>query len=218
MSKTEPKIVLEHMTPGDLTPYELNVKKHDKAQVTKIARSIQSFGFDQPIVVDRNGVIIKGHGRCLAALELGLKTVPVWVRKDLNPEEVRAARLADNRVAQGDIDTEMLRVEMAGLDYSLEGIFDDKELIFATEDLGAMNEGVFMSDMDEVLEEQKRDMGERSEDAIGEGSRVPLAKAFGFKDVGAEGKLKITQFMARAEALTGLKNDEALIAYIGDDV
>lgn len=215
MSKT-PEIKIEQWPIEHLTPYELNVKKHDKAQVAKIAASIAKTNFHQPIVVDRDGVIIAGHGRRLAAIELGLKVVPVVHRKDLWGDSARAARLADNRVALSDIDTEMLRVEMADMDTSyLEGIFDSKELDFATADLGAMNEGVFVEDMGLVLEEQKADLEARTEAAVGEGTRVPLTKAFGFKDISSAGKLAITNLMAKAEAATGLKNDEALVAFAG---
>lgn len=214
---TEPKIVLEHMPPKDLTPYDLNAKKHDKNQVAKIAQAIARFGFDQPIVVDRNGVIIKGHGRRLAAIELGLKTVPVWVRRDLTPDEVRAARLADNRVALSDLDTELLRADLSTMESDLlGGIFDDKEIDFGTSDLGLMNEGIFETDMDAVLEEKQRDLEVRAEAAAGEGARVPVAKAFGFKDMAASAVIVISELMARAEAMTGLKNDAALVAYIGE--
>lgn len=214
---TEPKIVLEHMPPKDLTPYDLNAKKHDKNQVAKIAQAIARFGFDQPIVVDRNGVIIKGHGRRLAAIELGLKTVPVWVRRDLTPDEVRAARLADNRVALSDLDTELLRADLSTMESDLlGGIFDDKEIDFGTSDLGLMNDDAFETDMDAVLDEKKRDLDARAEAAAGEGARVPVAKAFGFKDMAASAVIVISQLMARAEAATGLKNDAALVAYIGE--
>lgn len=214
---TEPKIVLEHMPPKDLTPYDLNAKKHDKNQVAKIAQAISRFGFDQPIVVDRNGVIIKGHGRRLAAIELGLKTVPVWVRRDLTPDEVRAARLSDNRVALSDLDTELLRADLSTMESELlDGIFDDKEIDFGTSDLGLMNEGVFETDMDAVLDEKQRDLDARAEAAASESARVPVAKAFGFKDIAASAVIVISQLMARAEAATGLKNDAALVAYIGE--
>lgn len=79
----------------DVKPYELNAKIHSEEQVAKIAESIARFGWDRPIVVDKNGVIIKGHGRRLAAIKLGLIEVPVLVRDDLNEEQVKAARLAD---------------------------------------------------------------------------------------------------------------------------
>ena len=64
-------------------PYGLNAKKHDDKQVDGIINSIQRFGWDQPIVVDANGEVIKGHGRRLAAIKIGLKKVPVLQRLDL---------------------------------------------------------------------------------------------------------------------------------------
>lgn len=197
----------------DVTPYDLNAKKHDKAQVASIAKSIREFNFDVPIVVDRHGVIIKGHGRRLAAIELGLKKVPVLVRDDLSDAQVRASRLADNRVAISDIDPEVLRSELSSLDYDLIGIFDEKELTFATADLGVMNVDAFVSDMDVVLQGQADETADRMAKATDAAARVTLAKAFGFKDISAAGGLAITNLMAKAEAATGLKNDEALIAF-----
>lgn len=214
MSGTKIALAKIEMWPiENLTPYELNVKKHEKEQVSKIAAAIARSGkFDQPIVVDRHGVIIKGHGRRLAALELGLKTVPVVVHADLNPEAVRAMRLADNRVALSDVDTDMLREELKDLDKLLfEGIFDDKEIELLTADPWAMNEDSFVEDMSEVLDEQRREVDKRAE-AIGE-SRVSLVKAFGFKDIASNGQVHISRLMAKAEAATGLQGGEALVVY-----
>lgn len=197
----------------NLTPYELNVKKHDKVQVAKIVAAIIKTGkFDQPIVVDRHGVIIKGHGRRLAGLELGMKTVPVVVHDDLSPEEVRAMRLEDNRVALSDIDTDMFRFELGELGAdALRGTFDDKELEFMSADLGTVNMGAFVTDMDKVLADQKTDMEERAE-RVSE-ARVPLIKAFGFKDLAAADQIHITRLMAKAEAATGLEGADALGLY-----
>lgn len=214
MSGTKIALAKIEMWPiENLTPYELNVKKHEKEQVSKIAAAIARSGkFDQPIVVDRHGVIIKGHGRRLAALELGLKTVPVVVHADLNPEAVRAMRLADNRVALSDVDTDMLREELKDLDKLLfDGIFDDKEIELLTADPWAMNEDSFVEDMSEVLDEQRREVDKRAE-AIGE-SRVSLVKAFGFKDIASNGQVHISRLMAKAEAATGLQGGEALVVY-----
>lgn len=213
MSKKEVSIELERWPIANLTPYELNVKKHDSKQVAAIAQAIQRFGFDQPIVVDKNGVIIKGHGRRLAAIELGMKEVPVWCRRDLSVDEVRAARLADNRVAISDIDTDMLRIELSTLDADLTGIFDAKEIDFVKADLGVMNMDAFVEDMNEVLEGQRQENEERQEKLIGATARVALAKAFGFKDISAAGHIAIVNLMSKAEASTGLKNDEALVAF-----
>lgn len=212
--KSKPKTKFELWPIENVTPYGMNVKKHDKSQVTKIAASITRFGFDQPIVVDKNGVIIKGHGRRLAAIELGLKQVPVVMVDHLTPEEVRASRLADNRVAQSDIDTDMLRDELAGLNTEdLEDIFDLKELEFSQADLGTMNTDVFATDMASVLDEQRKDLDARAEGAVSAETRVPLAKAFGFKDISAADRLAINRLMAKAEAQTGLIGEDALVAF-----
>ena len=137
-----------------ITPYELNAKIHDSVQVGRISKSIAEFGWDQPIVVDKNGVIIKGHGRRLAAIQLGLTHVPVLVRDDLDDEQVRAARLADNRVAIGDVDSDLLQQELASLDFDLDGIFDKKELDFMVADLAEMNIDSIVLDLDAAVEEQ----------------------------------------------------------------
>lgn len=81
-------------------PYEKNARKHPTKQVEHLAKLIREHGFDQPIVVDKHGVIIKGHGRLLAAQHLKLQAVPVIVRDDLTPAQVSAARIADNKVAE----------------------------------------------------------------------------------------------------------------------
>lgn len=213
MSKKDPDIKLEHWPIENITPYELNAKKHDKEQVSRIAQAISRFGFDQPIVVDKNGVIIKGHGRRLAAIELGRKTAPVWCRRDLSPDEVKAARLADNRVAISDIDPEMLRLDLASMDIDLSGIFDAKEIDFMKADLGTMNTDAFVDDMDAVLEGQRQENEARVEKLVGADVRVLLSKAFGFKDISAAGHIAIVNLMSKAEAATGLKNDAALVAF-----
>lgn len=86
------------MNLADLVPYENNPRKNQKA-VEAVKNSIEQFGFKNPIIVDENNVIISGHTRRLAAMELGIKTVPVVIATDLTEEQVRAFRLADNRVA-----------------------------------------------------------------------------------------------------------------------
>lgn len=199
---------------ADITPYELNVKKHEKEQVARIVQSITRFGWrGNPIIVDVNGVIIAGHGRRLAAIEMGLKEVPVVVARDLTPEQVRALRLSDNRAALSDIDTDMLKIELADLgDLSLlDGIFDTKELDFIGADLGEMNPAAFVHDMDVVIADQKTDVDART--AAAGAARVPLHKAFGFKDIGADSQIHITRLMSKAEAVTGLSGAEALSVF-----
>lgn len=197
-----------------LTPYETNVKKHEKEQVARIVKVIQRLGWrGSPIVVDRHGVIIAGHGRRLAAIEMGMKKVPVIVAADLDPEEVKALRLADNRVAISDIDTDMLKVELDGMSNLdlLEGVFDAKELDSIQGEVWEINTGALVDDMGAVLEEQKRVMDEKTESISKE--RIPLAKAFGFKDISADSQIHINRLMAKAEAATKLSGEEALVVF-----
>jgi ParB-like chromosome segregation protein Spo0J len=115
----------------EIKPYKSNAKSHPQSQIDLLVKQI-SEGFDQPIVVDKNMVIIKGHGRRLAALQMGLKTVPVIVRDDLTPQQVKAARIADNKLAETDWDMELLAQELEALDvggFDLLNLgFDDGEL------------------------------------------------------------------------------------------
>lgn len=104
---------IELRDPKSLTPYHRNNKKHPKSQIDKLAGAIAEYDFDVPIVVDAKGCVIKGHGRREAAIQLGLKQVPVIVRADLSPAQVKAVRLADNRIAQeGKDDWEAIGLEL----------------------------------------------------------------------------------------------------------
>ena len=85
--------------PATLTPYPNNPRDND-ASVPRVKASIQEFNFQNPILVDPDGVVIAGHTRLKAALELGLSEVPVVVVDDLTPEQVRAYRLADNKAGE----------------------------------------------------------------------------------------------------------------------
>lgn len=108
-TKTKAATKIEMWPLHKVRPYPKNAKTHPKKQIEQLAKIIERHGFDQPIVVDGAGVIIKGHGRLLAAERLALSKVPVVVRDDLTPAQVREARIADNRVAElGAWDDDML--------------------------------------------------------------------------------------------------------------
>lgn len=114
---------------GDLIPYENNPRKNDEA-VDKVALSISAFGFKVPIVIDRNNVVVTGHTRLKAAKKLGLTEVPCIRADDLTDEQIKAFRLADNKVAEfSSWDDEKLMQELEELgdvDMSLYG-FDELE-------------------------------------------------------------------------------------------
>lgn len=82
-----------------LTPYDHNPRQNDGA-VDAVAASIKNFGFKVPVVIDRERVIVAGHTRYKAAKKLGLESVPCIVADDLTDEQIRAFRLADNKVGE----------------------------------------------------------------------------------------------------------------------
>ena len=99
----------------DIIPYENNPRINDEA-VEKVKNSIKEFGFNSPIILDGENVIICGHTRLKAAKELKLKKVPCVVKDDLTPEQVKAYRLADNKVGElANWNYELLDAELAEL-------------------------------------------------------------------------------------------------------
>lgn len=194
-----------------IKPYEKNAKVHDADQVQKIAQSIKDFGWDQPIVIDANGVIIKGHGRREAALKLGLKEVPVWIRDDLTPEQVRASRLADNRVAISTIDTELFKAELLTLDYDLSGIFDDKELDFMAADLGELNSDMFVDDLDTEVRIQAEENETKVEET--DSREVPIYKALGFRNIAGRDEKSVVAFMSLLQAKFNLPPERAFVEF-----
>ena len=101
---------------SEVRPYEKNAKKHPDDQVERIANSIREFGWQQPLVVDKNNVLVIGHGRLMAAKKLGLETVPVVRADTLTEDQIAALRLADNKTNESEWDFELLDLELEGID------------------------------------------------------------------------------------------------------
>ena len=99
-------------------PYARNAKKHDETQIANVAESIRQFGWQQPIVCDKDGVIIIGHCRLLAAKKLGLKKVPVKTVDNLSEEQVKKLRALDNKLNESDWDFDLLAEDIGELDFS----------------------------------------------------------------------------------------------------
>lgn len=138
----------------DIKPYGKNPRKNDDA-VPYVAESIKQFGFKVPIVIDKNNVIVAGHTRYKAAKKLGFKSVPCIIADDLTDEQIKAFRLADNKVsekAEWDLDL---------LDSEIEGIFDidmtDFGFEFESEELEA-EEDEYQGTVPEDPVTQKGDM------------------------------------------------------------
>jgi len=101
-----------------------------------VAESIKEFGFKVPIIVDKDNVIVAGHTRLRAAKKLGMKTVPCIVADDLTPEQIKAFRLADNKVSEfSEWDMDLLTSELKEIDFDMDifGFDDDYKEIKRTD-------------------------------------------------------------------------------------
>nr|DAM61522.1 MAG TPA: ParB protein [Caudoviricetes sp.]DAX75133.1 MAG TPA: ParB protein [Caudoviricetes sp.] len=127
------RIDIIYKSVDELIPYINNPRRNDNA-VDAVASSIKNFGFKQPIVVDKNNEIVAGHTRLLASKKLGLDEVPVIIAGDLTAAEVKAFRLADNKVSElADWDYELLDLELEEIE--VEDLdFDMQEFGFEVDD------------------------------------------------------------------------------------
>ena len=159
------KIELLHVR--DLRPYPNNARTHSKKQVRQIARSIEKFGFCNPVLIDDAEQIIAGHGRVQAAKLLGLEAVPTCRLSHLSETEKRAYILADNKLAEkAGWDRELPAIELQGL----------IEL-----DVDIELTGFEMAEIDLILEEAREASGDASgpEDAVPEPSLSPAVSQTG---------------------------------------
>lgn len=108
------QLQIEYVDIGTVKPYYRNARHNDGEATEKLAESIKEFGFQQPILVDDNNIIITGHTRLKAALSLGIDKIPIARAVGLSDEQIKAYRLADNRVAEYSTwDKELLDIELA---------------------------------------------------------------------------------------------------------
>ena len=111
---------IEYVSIDSIKPYERNAKKHPDKQVEHIANSIREFGFQQPIVVDKDGIVVIGHGRLLAAKKLNMDSVPCVRADDLTDEQIKALRLADNKTNESEWDFDLLDMELSDIEIDME--------------------------------------------------------------------------------------------------
>ena len=145
---------------SSIKPYENNPRKLSETAIEKVAMSLKEYGFRQPIVVDKNRVIVAGHTRYRASKKLGLKQVPVSVIDNLTEEQINAYRIADNRTAEeSEWDSELLKMEIKELEAK------DFKL-----DLLGFNE----DQLNDILFEEKQ--GLTDEDEVPETPEEPITK------------------------------------------
>lgn len=121
---------------SELVPYEKNPRKISEEAINAVAESIREFGFKNPILIDKNNVIVAGHTRRLASLKLGLEEVPCVVVDDLTPQQIKALRLADNKTNElagwdfGELDLELedlLDMDMSRFGFDIDSAEDENE-------------------------------------------------------------------------------------------
>jgi len=139
------------MAVEDIRPYEKNAKKHPEEQVEHIANSIREFGWQQPLVVDKDNVLVIGHGRLLAAKHLGLQEAPVVRADDLSEQQIAALRLADNKTNESGWDFDLLDLELESID---EINMEQFGFTLSNTDVGNLDE--FFTDAPEKEKEPKR--------------------------------------------------------------
>jgi DNA modification methylase len=143
-----------------IKPYENNPRKLSEQAIEKVAMSLKEYGFRQPIVVDKNNIIVAGHTRYRASKKLGYTKVPITIVDNLTPEQINAYRIADNRTAEeSDWDNELLKMEIKEL-----------ELKDFNLDLLGFNE----DQLNEILFDEKQ--GLTDEDAVPETPIEPKTK------------------------------------------
>ena len=155
---------IQHVAIDTVIPYANNTKKHPVEQINKLASMIAEYGHDVPIVVDANSVIIKGHGRFLACQKLGMTTVPVIVRNDLTPTQIKAARIADNKISESEWDLDLLKLELTELDeldfdLDLTG-FEDFDFSLDEDDATTLDDDTNLDDVPEPPAEPITKLGD----------------------------------------------------------
>lgn len=126
------KLDIEYLKIGDISEYENNARRHEEADVHAIAKSIEEFGFSDPIGIwGKANTIVEGHGRYLAALELGLQEVPVIRLDHLTDDERRAYALAHNKTAElsswdfGQLEEELNNIDIDMSDFGFDSVSEE---------------------------------------------------------------------------------------------
>lgn len=109
---------IQQMQIKDIIPFERNAKKHDERQIKNVMESIRQYGIVQPLVVDKENVLIIGHCRLIASKRLKLKEVPVVRMDELTQEQVDKLRLLDNKLNESEWDFDILLEDIPTLDFS----------------------------------------------------------------------------------------------------
>ena len=157
-SPADSDLQIETIAPKALRPWSRNARTHSKKQIRQIARSIETFGFTNPVLIDSDATILAGHGRVVAAKELGLKTVPCVRLEGMSPEQKRAYVLADNKLAlNAGWDEQLLAEELQAL-VELDAAFDVSVTGFEIAEIDSLIDGLEPADGCDPAEEELPDV------------------------------------------------------------
>lgn len=203
-----------------LKPYERNNKKHPKEEIDELAKSIAKFGFENPILIEEDGTIISGHGRWMAAKQLGKVVLQVRVAVGMSKEDARKLRIAANKVTGTAYDSSLIQAELLdmkslGMDLDNMGL-SDREFQSLLTDVGEMDLDSLTSDISASVIIHEDEIERVAEEV--ETSEVPLAKAFGIKKVPVAGVRTVTRFLGVIEEQTGKTGLDALLAHMSEVV
>jgi ParB-like chromosome segregation protein Spo0J len=192
------KYPIQLMSVDELKPYPLNSKVHTEENITGLVSSISRHGMSNPITVDKNKVIIGGHGRLEACKRLGKKVVEVRMFHDLSAQKVKELRIAENKTASTEYDSAILKLELAEIDFDEIDItslgFDKMEFEKLTADYNIRDEDAFTENLNDDVDRQTEE-GER-DIQIADLKLVPVATGLGFKFVSVDATRKIARFVA----------------------
>lgn len=201
---------------GELKPYENN-PRHNENAVPYVVESIKRYGFKNPIIIDKDNVIVAGHTRYLASKELGLNEVPCIVADDLTEDEIKEFRLVDNRTAEmSDWDDELLASELSDIDF---GDFDfgfDVEEIEDIEEIdrkGNMAQK-FLIPPFSVIQGNKGDWLSRKKKWIDFGIRSEVGRAGNLLSIEGAIERQTSYTIGGAERAKAFKNNEKLNSYM----
>lgn len=212
----------EQLDISSLKEYEFNAKEHkeDSDDFKALVSSISRHGISSPINVDKNMVIITGHGRVMACKKLGLPTIRGRIRTDLTDNQVKELRISDNRSVSNEYDTALQRLEFKQLDVSETDLtalnINMAEFEKMTLDFTVMDSAAFTEDLDKDVDDQAKE----SEQDIKKTDLklVSVVNGLGFKVVTVDATRKIAKFIATLQEQFDLEDPAAAFVKFIEEV
>ncbi len=211
----------EMMEIDQLIPYKHNSKVHTEEGIKALMASINQFGLDHAITVDKDMIIIGGHGRVEACKRLGMKYVKVQVRDDLSKQAANKLRISENRVTSTEYDTEQSKLELEEInlddmeDIDIQALgFEKVELDKLFDDYNEVDEEMFTTDLDADIDRQT-EQG-RGDIQKADAKPVSVTAALGFKTVPIAASRSVAKFIASLQDEYSMSAEKSFLRFIED--